>query len=57
MWTLDHSELGRFYMVPRVTFFFFNLSAVGGSVDKESTCNEGDVGSIPVSGRQLFYCY
>ena len=30
-----------------------NLGLPGGSVDKESTCNVGDLGSIPGLGRSL----
>ena len=32
-------------------FFFGGSAYPGGSVDKESTCNEGDLGLIPGLGR------
>ena len=32
-------------------FFFFNICFLGGSAGKESACNVGDLGLIPVLGR------
>ena len=40
------------YFSPSLPFFiFFSLGFPGGSAGKESTCNAGDLGSIPGLGR------
>ena len=46
---LGWSPFGGIYMV--ITFFMFIMEFPGGSEVKASTCNAGDLGSIPGSGR------
>ena len=42
-----------FYLFFVVTFHFIILGFLGGSVGKESACNEGHLGSIPWGRKQL----
>ena len=40
-------------MTPRSSSYILNVGFPGGSVGKETACNAGDLGLIPVSGRSL----
>ena len=43
----------EFLIVFNLTEYNLNLGLPGSSAGKESTCNAGDPGSIPWSGRSL----
>ena len=48
---LQHARLPWSSLYPRVCSYFCPLGLPDSSVGKESTCNAGDPGSIPGSGR------
>ena len=49
LYKLDNKDLS--YSTENITQYFVILSFLDSSVGKESTCNAGDPGSIPGSGR------
>ena len=52
-WTPVSHTAGGFFTVWATTRPFYSRSFPGGSDGKESTCNVGDLGSIPGLGRSL----
>ena len=47
----ENAILKVLYISVKMLLFFFFLSVTGGSDGKESTCNTGEPGLIPGSGR------